>query len=60
MQKGDYEIKMVNFDDNTTIFLRDINCLNKLELILKKASSSKTNFSKSPVLWTGGYMNRTD
>ena len=27
---GNYEIKIVNFTDNTTIFLRDITCLNRL------------------------------
>ena len=46
---GDHEIKVVNFADDTTIFLRDVNCLAKIELILElsqKASSSKINFSK--------------
>ena len=28
IQIGDHEIKIVNFTDNTTIFLGDINCLN--------------------------------
>ena len=27
MQIGDHEIKIANFADNTTIFLRDITCL---------------------------------
>ena len=47
---GDHEIEIVNFADDTTIFLRDVNCLAKIELILElsqKASSSKINFSKS-------------
>ena len=46
----DYEIKIVNFADDTTIFLRDITCLNRIQVILKlyeDASSSKINFSKS-------------
>ena len=50
IQTGDHEIKIVNFADDTTIFLRDVNCLAKIELILElsqKASSSKINFSKS-------------
>ena len=47
MPKGDYEIKMVNFDDNTTIFLRDINCLKKLELILKKLPVQRQTFQKA-------------
>ena len=41
---------MVNFADDTTIFLRDINCLTKIQVILKlyeDASSSKINFSKA-------------
>ena len=49
MQIGDHEIKLVNFADDTTIFLRDIACLNRIQVILKlyeDASSSKINFSK--------------
>ena len=49
IQIGDHEIKIVNFADDTTIFLRDITCLNRL-MILKlyeDAPSSKINFSKS-------------
>ena len=30
IQVGDHEIKLVNFTDNTTIFLRDITCLNRI------------------------------
>ena len=47
-QIGNREIKIVNFADNTTIFLRDITCLNRIQVILKlyeDASSSKINFS---------------
>ena len=50
IQTGDHEIKIVNFADNTTIFLRDTTCLNRIQVILKlykDASSSKVNFSKS-------------
>ena len=50
IQIGDHEIKTVNFADGTTIFLRDITCLDKTEVILKlyeDAPSSKINFSKS-------------
>ena len=49
MQIGDHEIKTVNFADDTTIFLRDITCLNGIQVILKlyeDGSSSKINFSK--------------
>ena len=35
IQRGDHEIKMVNFTDNTTIFLRDITCLNRIQVILR-------------------------
>ena len=34
MQIGDHEIKIGNFTDNTTIFLRDITCLNRMQVIL--------------------------
>ena len=50
IQIGDHEIKIVNFADDTTIFLRDITCLNRMQVIWKlyeAASSSKINFSKS-------------
>ena len=50
IQIGDHEIKIVNFVDDTTIFLRDITCLNRIQVILKlyeDISSSKINFSKS-------------
>ena len=32
---GDHNIKIVNFADNTTIFFRDITCLNTIQMILK-------------------------
>ena len=44
---GDHEIKITNFADNTTIFLRDIICLNRIHEILKlneDESNSKINF----------------
>ena len=47
IQIGDHEVKIVNFADDTTIFLRDFSCFTKTELILElrqKASSSKINF----------------
>ena len=49
MQIGDHEIKWVNFAEDTTIVLRDITYLNRIQVILKlyeNASSSKTNVSK--------------
>ena len=54
IQMGDHKIKIVNFADVTTIFLRDFSCLTKIEFILElfqKAFSSKINFSKSHNLW---------
>ena len=34
MQIGDHEIKILDFADNTTIFLRHITCLNRIQAIL--------------------------
>ena len=53
IQIGDHKIKIVNFADDTTIFLRDFSCLTKTELILElsqKASSSRISFSKNQTL----------
>ena len=47
--------------NDTTIFLRDIDSLTRIQTILKlyeKASSSKINLSKSLALWAGSYKNR--
>ena len=41
IQRGDHEIKMVNFTDNTTIFLRDITCLNRIQVILRLYEKDK-------------------
>ena len=44
IQIGDHEIKIVNFADNTTIFLRrDITCLNRIQAILKLYENAKMN-----------------
>ena len=56
-----HEIKLVNFADDTTIFLRDFSCLTKTELILElsqKASGSKMNFSKKQLLCVVAYETR--
>ena len=50
VQIGDHEIKIVNFADDTTIFLRSITCLDRIQVIWKlyeDASRSKINFWKS-------------
>ena len=50
IQIGDHVIKLKNFADDTTIFLRDITYLNRIQVILKLyevASSSKINFPKA-------------
>ena len=39
----DHDIKIVNFADNTTIFLRDITCLNRIQVILKPYENAKIN-----------------
>ena len=41
IQIGDHEIKIVNFTDNTTIFLRDITCLNRIQVILRLFKKEK-------------------
>ena len=53
VQIGDHEIKLVNFADDITIFLGDITCLNRIQVILKlyeEDPSLKINFSKSQSL----------
>ena len=41
IQIGDHEIKIVNFSDNTTIFLSDITCLNRMQVILRLYEKDK-------------------
>ena len=43
IQIGDHEIKIVNFTDHTTIFLRDITCLNRMQVILRLYKNAKIN-----------------
>ena len=38
---GDHEIKIVNFSDNTTIFLRVITCLKRMQVILRLYETEK-------------------
>ena len=41
IQIRDREIKIVNFTDNTTIFLRNITCLNRMQVILRLYKKDK-------------------
>ena len=41
MQTGEHEIKIVNFTNNTTIFLRDITCLNRIQVNLRLYEKNK-------------------
>ena len=44
IQIGDYDTKIVNFADDTTIFLRGITCLlNRIQVILKPYENAKIN-----------------
>ena len=43
IQIGDHETEIVNFTDNTTIFLRDITCLSRIQVILKLYENAKIN-----------------
>ena len=43
IQIGDHKIKIVNFADNITIFLRDITCFNRIQVILKLYENAKIN-----------------
>ena len=43
IQIGDHDIKIANFADNTTTFLRDISCLNRIQVILKPYENAKIN-----------------
>ena len=43
IQLKGHEIKIVNFPDSTTIFLRDITWLNRIQVILKLYENAKIN-----------------
>ena len=44
IQIGDHEIKIVNFTDNATIFVRNITCLNGVQVILRLYENAKIFF----------------
>ena len=57
IQTGDRENKIVNFTDKTTFFLRDIACLNRIQLKTKKLV--QRNFlQKAKLLCGSAYKNR--
>ena len=62
IQVGDHKIKIVNFADNVTIFLRNITCLNRIQVILRLYEKDKLVqrefFQKAKPLWVGTYKNR--
>ena len=62
IQIGDYETKIVNFTHNTTIFLRDVTCLNRIQVILRQYEKDKLvqgwSFQKVKPLWGGANKNR--
>ena len=61
VQIDNQEIKLVNFANDTTVFLSDIDSLIRSQTILKlyeDASRSKINLDKSQALWPGSYKNR--
>ena len=41
IQIGDHEIKIVNFSEITAIFLKDIICLNRIQMILRLYEKDK-------------------
>ena len=43
IQIGNHEIKIVNFADNNTNFLRDITCHNRIQVILKPNENANKN-----------------
>ena len=43
IQIGDYEIKIVNFADEITIFLKENTCLNRMQLILEVYENANIN-----------------
>ena len=43
IQTADHEIKIVKFADNTIIFLKDITCLNRIQVVLKLCENAKRN-----------------
>ena len=43
IQIRDHGITIVNFADNTTIFLKDITCINRMHAVLKLYENAKIN-----------------
>ena len=49
IQTGDHEIKIVDFTDNTTIFLRDITSLDRIHVILRLYEKDKLAQKATPL-----------
>ena len=61
IQIGDHGKKIVNFAVDMTIFLRDITCLNRIQVILKLYEDAFcSKLFKSQTLWAGACENRID
>ena len=41
IQVGEHDIKIVNFTGNTAVFMRDITCLNRIQVILRLNEKDK-------------------
>ena len=41
IQEGDHKIKIVSFTGNATIFVRNITCLNRIQMILRLYEKDK-------------------
>ena len=57
-----HETQIVNFTDNTIIFLKDITCLNRMQVILRLYEKDKLVqgkfLQKAKPLWGSAYKNR--
>ena len=62
IQIGDHEIKIVKLTNNATIFLIDITCLNRIQVVLRLYEKYKLAqryvFQKAKPLWGAAYKNR--
>ena len=57
IQKGNYEIKIINFLDYIAIFLTDITCLNRMHVTIWRCIYLENKLFRSQDLWAGTYKN---